>query len=223
MITVKNVTKRYSTGKGKVTALENISFTIEKPQLTTVVGPSGSGKSTLLHLLGGLDRFDEGRIRVNTFDIANLTEKQAAQYRNAYVGFVFQTFYVIKHFTLFENIALPLLVKGASKAQTKKKVRSLMKKVGLEGLDDRFPTQISGGQVQRLVIARALVIDPKIILADEPTGNLDTKTGDTIISLLKKLQETHDMNVVIITHDKHIAAQGDSTIHIIDGHIHEIS
>jgi ABC-type lipoprotein export system ATPase subunit len=204
-----------------VEALQDISFNIRKPELTTVVGPSGSGKSTLLHILGGLDRFDTGQAIVDGFDLGVLDEKGLANYRNSHVGFIFQTFYVIPHYTVFENIAVPLKVTGVSREGVKTKITEVLEEVSLDGLEERLPNQLSGGQLQRLVIARALVNNPKIILADEPTGNLDSTTGRKIIELLRSIQEKKDAHVMVITHDEYIADLGDSTIHILDGKIHE--
>jgi len=185
VIEVRNAQKRYSINELAVEAVRDVSFLIEKPNVTAIIGPSGSGKSTMLHLLGGLDYFDNGSIIVNEHNLSEYSDKELAVYRNKHVGFVFQTFFVVPHYSVFENVRMPLLFtsKNTDK-KNEKTVMDILEEVGIAELKDRLPNQLSGGQLQRVVIARALVNSPEIILADEPTGNLDQVAGKKHMWLL---------------------------------------
>ncbi len=207
--------KSYGEGETKVDAIKNINVSINQGEFIAIVGPSGSGKSTLLHLLGGVDRPTSGKVIVDGQDIYSLNEKKLAVYRRRNVGFVFQFYNLIPVLTAEENITLPLLLDG-------RKVDNdhLEEILGLLGLRDRrnnLPSELSGGQQQRVSIGRALIYRPSIILADEPTGNLDSKTGKEIIDLLRFSAKKYHQTLVIITHDLNIAAQADRVITIEDG------
>ena len=220
MIKIQNVTKTYQTGTDSVTALKNISLQIDSGELIIIVGPSGSGKSTLLHLIGGLDIPTEGEILVNNQKINGLKDKPLSKYRNREIGFVFQDFHLAPHLNLAENIKLPLLFNKGKKLSPRtinKKTAEIIEEFNLTDRRLHLPSQISGGQKQRAAIARALINKPKILLADEPTGNLDSITGKQIIGLLKEIHRKNKMTMVIVTHDKEIAKSAERIIEIKDG------
>lgn len=213
--TTIDLCKSYGEGETKVDAIKNINVSINQGEFIAIVGPSGSGKSTLLHLLGGVDRPSSGKVIVDGQDIYSLNEKKLAVYRRRNVGFVFQFYNLIPVLTAEENITLPLLLDG------RKVDRDHLEEIlGILGLKDRrnnLPSELSGGQQQRVSIGRALIYRPSIILADEPTGNLDSKTGKEIIDLLRFSAKKYHQTLVIITHDLNIAAQADRVITIEDG------
>jgi putative ABC transport system ATP-binding protein len=212
-----NLCKSYGTGETKVKAVENINLTINEGEFVAIVGPSGSGKSTLLHLIGGVDKPTSGKVYVDGVDIYNLSESELAIFRRRKVGFIFQFYNLIPVLTAEENILLPINLDN--KKIDKKYVNELIKLLGLEDRRDHLPNELSGGQQQRVSIGRALAYNPSIILADEPTGNLDSKNSKEIIDLLKLSVKRYNQTLVLITHDLDIAAQADRIITIEDGGI----
>ena len=222
MLQLTNVSKIYHVGDESIPALKNINLEIDDGEFVAIEGPSGSGKSTLLHLIGGLDTPTSGEIKVNRKIINGLKDRELSKYRNREIGFVFQDFQLQSGLNVLENVEVPLMFATGRKrreATIEKKSRELLKNVGLEDRLAHRPTEISGGQKQRAAIARALVNKPKILLADEPTGNLDSVTGRAIIGLLRHLHAKEKTTMVIVTHDRDIAKYADRMIHIRDGQI----
>jgi putative ABC transport system ATP-binding protein len=221
MIKFKNVWKIYKIDNEiEYVALKNINLEIKKGEFISVIGPSGSGKSTLMHLLGLLDKPTKGEILIEGRNIVNFNDDQLSSLRNEFVGFVFQQFNLIPKLTVLENILLPTIyTRKKLTYDPKNKALKLIKRFGLGGKEYSYPNKISGGQQQRVAILRALIMEPKLILADEPTGNLDSKTGIEIMNLLKTLNEKEGITVVVVTHEAHIAAYGKRTIRIKDGEI----
>jgi len=221
MIKFKNVWKIYKLdGNIEYQALKGVSLEIKKGEFVSIIGPSGSGKSTLMHLIGLLDKPTKGEILVNNKNINSLNDDQFSTLRNEFVGFVFQQFNLIPKLTVLENILLPTIyARKKLNYDPKKKALDLIKKFGLVGKEYSYPNKISGGQQQRVAIMRALIMEPKLILADEPTGNLDSKTGIEIMNLLKRLNEKENITVVLVTHEADIAAYGRRMIKIRDGEI----
>lgn len=219
MIKAKNLSKIYKLGGEKVNALDGINLTIEKGELIAITGASGSGKSTLMHIIGGLDIPDNGEILVNGINLAKANKRKLGRYRNKTVGFIFQTFNLKPELTALENVELPLIFANVRKKKRMLLAQDALKKVGLEDRAKHKPSELSGGQRQRVSIARAIVNSPDIILADEPTGNLDSKTGKLIIDLIRKLNKENNVTVVIVTHDDDIAKLADRIIKIKDGKV----
>jgi len=200
-------------------ALRGVSLKVEKRDFIAIMGPSGSGKSTLLHMVGALDKPTSGTILLDGKDISKMRESQLARLRGKKIGFVFQFFNLHPTLTALENIELPMMIIETNKTERRKKALDLLKSVGLEKRGDHFPNQLSGGEHQRIAIARALANDPEIILADEPTGNLDTKTEAEIMNFLLKIQDEKKMTVAVITHEQEIAQYAKKIVHIVDGKI----
>lgn len=221
MITVSNVSKVYSLESGDFYALKNNNIHIQKGEFVAIMGPSGSGKSTLLQLLGGLDLPTSGEILVDGIQLNNLNEKERTLFRRTKVGFVFQNYQLLPTMTVGENIALSLSANNASKATINATVQKLLTDVNLQGKESAFPSQLSGGQQQRVAIARALAMKPSLILADEPTGNLDQKNGKDILRLLSKLNKEEQITVVMVTHDQQAAQSANRKIVVQDGLIVE--
>ncbi|MEM4153105.1 MAG: ABC transporter ATP-binding protein [Candidatus Pacearchaeota archaeon] len=217
---VENLTKIYDLGEIKVKAVDDVTFSVPKNKVIAIMGPSGSGKSTLLHLIGCLDKPTKGKVYIDNIDTSKLNDNQLAKLRNEKIGFVFQFFNLHPLLTAIENVELPETIKGINENERKKKALELLKLVGLETRANHFPNQLSGGEQQRVAIARALINDPSIILADEPTGNLDTKSSHEIMKLLVKLKEK--ATIIVITHDIDIAEHADHIIKIRDGKIEYI-
>lgn len=221
MILLEHVKKEYRLDNDVVfTALKDINLEIKDGEFTSIIGPSGSGKSTLMHLVGLLDLPSSGRIFIDKKDISTLNDDQLSSLRNEFVGFVFQQFNLINKLTVLENILMPTIyTRSRLDYDPLKKARYLLERFGLEQKQNSFPNKISGGQQQRVAIARALIMNPRLILADEPTGNLDTKTGAEILKLLHELHEKEKITVVIVTHDPQVAKQTRRQIVIRDGEI----
>jgi putative ABC transport system ATP-binding protein len=221
MINIHNITKTYNKGATKVEALKEISFSIENGEIVALMGASGSGKSTLLSLIGGLDKCDSGSISVDEENISALNAEKLADFRRDDVGFVFQQFHLIPTLSVVENIILPLLPSGIKKAECYSVAREALEKVGLGDREKHLPGELSGGEQQRVAIARALVNKPKIILADEPTGDLDSKTGEKILELLQSLNQKEKVTIIIATHDDKIAKKAKRKIVLEDGKVIE--
>ncbi|MEM2889096.1 MAG: ABC transporter ATP-binding protein [Candidatus Bathyarchaeia archaeon] len=215
-----NLQKTYMLGKVPVNALRGVNLEVESGDFMAIVGPSGSGKSTLLNLIGALDRPTEGKVIIDGVDVSTLNDDQLAELRRR-IGFVFQFFNLIPRLTASENVELPLAIAGINKRQRKEKTVELLKAVGLSERANHNPTELSGGEQQRVAIARALANDPRFLLLDEPTGNIDSKTADMLISLLKKLNEERGVTIIMITHDPNIAKQAKHIVRILDGKIIE--
>lgn len=215
ILQTENLTKIYGDGENAVHALRGINLTVEKGEFTAIVGTSGSGKSTLLHMLGGLDRPTTGKVTVDGKDIFSLSEEQLTIFRRRKIGFVFQSYNLVPVLNLYENIVLPLELDG--KKIDREYIDQIAETLGLKDRLEALPNQLSGGQQQRVAIARALAGTPSIILADEPTGNLDSKTSQDVLSLLKVTSEKFGQTIVMITHNEEIAQMADRIIHIEDG------
>lgn len=219
IIEVKNLTKIYGSGDTQVTALDSVNISIEEGQFVAVMGPSGCGKSTLLHLIGGLDRPSDGTICIEGKDISKMSDKTLTEMRRRKMGFVFQFFNLLPVLDAVENTALPLILDGVKPAEARSKAREWLAQNKLEDRGSHRPNELSGGQQQRVAIARAMVSDPLIVLADEPTGNLDSRSGDEIASSLRKVVSVWGRTVLMVTHDPRIAAYADRIIFLKDGKV----
>lgn len=220
VIRIDHVWKEYMMGDTLFQALKNITTTISEGELTSIIGPSGSGKSTLMHIVGLLDKPTRGNVYIQGKDVSQIPDDKLSMLRNEFVGFVFQQFNLINKLTILENILLPTIyTRKKLSYDAEEKARYLMKRFGIEGKEESYPNKISGGQQQRVAIARALIMEPHLILADEPTGNLDTKSGAEILKLLKELNHDEKITIVIITHDRAVASQTKRVIEIRDGEI----
>lgn len=222
IVSLQNLSRHYRIGDETVKAVDSVNLAIESGEFIAIVGPSGSGKSTLLHLIGGLDSPTRGSVFADSLDLSSLSEKEKAGYRNEKVGFVFQDFNLQEHLTARENVELPLKIRGTPPRIRRAKSDSLLEAVNLLHRAKHKPTQLSGGEKQRVAIARARAGDPKIILADEPTGNLDSRTGEEVVALLSKVCRERGVTVIVATHDVNIANLADRVIHIRDGRIEEV-
>ena len=220
LIHIENMKKIYNPGENEVRALDGIDLDIEKGYLVAIVGHSGSGKSTLMNMLGCLDTPTSGKYVLDGQDVASMTDNQLADVRNKEIGFIFQGFNLISNLDAVENVELPLVYRGVSKNERKQLAMEALKSVGLEDRMKHKPNEMSGGQQQRVAVARAVAAKPPIILADEPTGNLDTKSTQEIMEILKELHRS-GRTVIIITHDEEIASQAHRVIRILDGRIEE--
>jgi putative ABC transport system ATP-binding protein len=219
MLEMTHVTKTYQVGGQTVRALDSIDLTLHGGEFVSIVGPSGAGKSTLLHLLGALDAPDAGSIRFQGYEIGDLNDKHQSEFRRHCVGFVFQFFNLLPTMTAWENVAVPKLLDGARMSKVKSRALDLLALVGLAERAEHRPSELSGGQMQRVAVARALMMDPQLILADEPTGNLDTKTGAAIMGLLTDIAHQDGRSVVMVTHNLDAASSTDRVITLTDGRI----
>ncbi len=219
MIELKNVSKVYELGGEKIYALNNVNLTISNGEFLAVVGPSGSGKSTLANIIGGLDVPDKGQVLIDEEDIAQVSDKKLSHFRNKKIGFIFQSFNLQPTFTALENVMIPLIFAKMGGADRKKRAIECLKVVGLSDRMKHRPNQLSGGQRQRVCIARALANNPEIIIADEPTGNLDSVKGAEIVALLKQLNKKNGITLIVITHDATVARQAGKVLLIKDGKI----
>lgn len=219
ILRLENVTRTYKTNADDVVAIKNISLTIYRREVVAIVGPSGSGKSTLLHLLGCLDAPSSGNIYIDDQRVNNMSDKKLSELRNRTIGFVFQSFYLQPFLSLNDNLAVPAMFSRKSPEEIDKRVTELLSKVSLADRVSHLPSQLSGGQIQRAAIARALMNNPSIILADEPTGNLDTENSESIIDLFRQIRDDHGTTVVVVTHNLDIASRADRIITLKDGEI----
>jgi putative ABC transport system ATP-binding protein len=222
MIEIKNVSKTYQTGEIAFEALKNVSFSVKDGEFIAIIGPSGSGKSTLMHILGALDTPTSGTYILDGRDVSTLSDDELADIRRDKIGFVFQSFNLLPRTTVLRNVILPLIYAGISREDRESQARQALISAGLdEGHFYNLSNQLSGGQIQRVAIARALVNNPTLILADEPTGNLDSKTGDIVLGTLQKLNEDYGRTIILITHEHDVAQHADRIISLKDGQIVE--
>lgn len=219
LIELKNVRKIYRMGQEKIVALDDISLTVEKGEILCLVGTSGSGKSTFLNMVAGLEKPTRGEIIIGGIPIHTLNEEKVTLFRQKNIGFIFQAFHLLPMLTALENVSTPLIFRGIDKKKRDKMARDMLKAVGLVGFDKRKPSQMSGGQQQRVGIARALVGKPKIIFADEPTGNLDSATSREVMELMTQMVRAQEQTLLIVTHDREIAKYADRIVTIQDGNI----
>ena len=223
MIRCTDVRKVYRQGNNEIIALDGVSLDIVKGEFAVIMGPSGSGKSTLLHLIGGLDRPTSGELLVDQRLVGQMADDQVTLFRRTRIGFIFQFFNLLPTLTALENVALPFVLDGRSKEEAEQRARMLLDKVGLKNRNDHLPEEMSGGEIQRIAVARALAFDPPILLADEPTGNLDSKTGESILSLLRQINRDAGCTIVMVTHSQEAACYGGRTIVFRDGKIEKES
>ncbi len=217
LIELDGITKSYRSGDVVTPVLHGVDLAVRRGEHLALMGPSGSGKSTLMNLLGLLDRADGGRYRLGGRDVTALSASQHAEVRNKTIGFVFQSFNLLKRMNVVENVALPLIYAGASRGKASARARTLLEQVGLAELGHRMPNQLSGGQQQRVAIARALVNGPPLLLADEPTGNLDTRTTEDVLGVLEQLNRDAGLTIVIVTHEPAVAAHATRLVQLRDG------
>jgi putative ABC transport system ATP-binding protein len=219
MIRCIDVRKVYRQGNNEIIALDGVSLDIARGEFAVIMGPSGSGKSTLLHLIGGLDRPTSGELLVDQRLVGQMADDQVTLFRRTRIGFVFQFFNLLPTLTALENVALPFVLDGRSKEEAEQRAKMLLDKVGLQNRQDHLPEEMSGGEIQRIAVARALAFDPPILLADEPTGNLDSKTGESILSLLRQINRDAGCTIVMVTHSQEAAGSGGRTIFFRDGKV----
>ncbi|HST23588.1 MAG TPA: ABC transporter ATP-binding protein [Blastocatellia bacterium] len=221
IVQAERLTKTYVTGKNRVVVFENLSVEIAHGEMVAIVGPSGAGKSTLLHLLGGLDRPSVGTVKVAEFDIFKLGDVDLARFRNREIGFIFQFHHLLPEFTAVENAMMPLLIGRSSHQAAIVRALAVLESVGLKDRAMHRPGEMSGGEQARVALARALVASPRLLLADEPTGDLDSKTSESIHSLLKEVHSSQKLTSVIVTHNERLAAICDRVLHLEDGRLHK--
>lgn len=222
VIKIRSLEKTYTTQSERLTILKNLDLDIERGSKIVIVGESGSGKSTFLNIVGGLDRATSGVVLVGPYDVTRLDEKQISEYRSKYLGLVFQFHYLLKDFTALENVFLPAYMAGTAKKEAVEKASALLRDVGLEGRFEHLPSELSGGERQRVAVARALVNSPDVILADEPTGNLDPANAAMIGNLLFSMADKYSKTLVLVTHDMNLASNGEHIYSIKDGRLNEI-
>lgn len=222
ILTGSNIIKTYpqKDGKGALTVLDDVSISIKRGSIVSVIGASGSGKSTLLHVLGGLDHPDSGRVTWNDRDIYTMDDESLADFRNTQLGFVFQFHHLLPEFTALENIMMPALISGKDFSEASKRATELLEQFGIPARAEHRPTQLSGGEQQRVAMARALMNNPKLILADEPTGNLDEENTDILLDMLFELREIENVSILLITHEKDIAKRSDVIYQLSKGKLH---
>ena len=221
VLTVQGVAKRYPTGDGALTVLDGLDLTVETGEMVAIVGESGTGKSTLLHLLGALDRPSEGSVRFRGEDVFDKNDAALARFRNQSIGFVFQFHHLLPEFTALENVAMPALISGASIVEARPRATELLNMLGLESRVTHRPGELSGGEQQRVAVARALMNRPGLVLADEPTGNLDTRTANRLHDEIRRLATAEDTAVVVVTHNLALAALADRVLELREGRLHE--
>ncbi|MEO0117084.1 MAG: ABC transporter ATP-binding protein [candidate division WOR-3 bacterium] len=218
LLRLEGVKKIYSTGKVSVTALRSVSLRVEEGEYIAIMGPSGSGKSTLLHIIGFLDTPSEGKYYFKGKDVSNLSDEELARMRNKEVGFVFQTFNLLPRYNALQNVELPLIYAGESRERRRKRALAILERVGLRDRVNHRPNELSGGETQRVAIARALVTNPSLLLADEPTGNLDSQSGKEIMDLFSELA-AEKRTIILVTHDPNIAQRAKRQLLLVDGEI----
>ncbi len=219
MIELKDVSKIYLMGQVEVVALREANLEIEKNEFVSIMGPSGSGKSTMLHIIGGLDTPSSGEYLLEETDVSLLSDRELARIRNEHFGFIFQTFNLLSDFTALDNVIIPMMFARAGRKERKKKATALLEQVGLGHRINHYPAQLSGGEQQRVGIARALANDPPLILADEPTGNLNTKQGNEIMNILKELHQEKGVTIIMVTHSPEISKYAHRVLQLADGKI----
>lgn len=217
LITIKSITKSFTKGKTTITPLENLSLEVPRGEFLSLMGPSGSGKTTLLNLIAGIDTPTSGEIIIGGHDIAKLSRAQLTQWRALHVGYIFQLYHLVPILSAYENVELPLLLGKFNKAERKKKILSALELVGLSDRADHRPSELSGGQEQRVAIARAIVHSPELLVADEPTGDLDRNSADSILKLLNTLAKDHGKTIVMVTHDPKASAAAHRTLQLEKG------
>jgi len=221
IISVKNLSKEFLQGEHRVSAVNDVSFTMEKGESLSLTGPSGSGKTTVMSLLAGLDAPSAGSVTVDGVELGKLSEKELSRFRAQRVGIVFQQFHLMPHLTALENVCLPLEINAASNVEDK--ALKMLKLVGLENRAHHLPNQLSGGEKQRVAVARALVLNPAVVLADEPSGNLDFETGQSVMNMLFDLVKEQSLSLVLITHDADLAKKCDRQVHLVSGKVSKVS
>ena len=221
LIETRDLCRTFGTEETKVTALDHVSINIEEGEFTAIIGPSGSGKTSLLHLIGGLDEPNSGSVTLSGSNIANMSGNQLSDFRRDHIGFIFQAYNLIPVLSAEENIEYIMLLQGLGAAERKKRVKEMLAIVELEGLGDRRPSHLSGGQQQRVAVARAMASNPDIILADEPTANLDSKTGISLLEVMRDLNQQQNMTFVFSTHDEKIMERATRLIYLRDGKIEQ--
>ena len=219
IVKIENVRKVYKLGKTFIEALKGVSLRIEEGKMICIMGPSGSGKSTLLHIIGAIDYPSEGKVFVYNTDLSNLDDSKLAEFRNKVIGFIFQSFNLIPVLTAYENVEYPLLLQKISKKERKRRVEEILESTGIKHLAKQRPNELSGGERQRVAIARALVTSPRIVIADEPTANLDHKTGSMILELMKDLNTRYKTTFIFSTHDPLVSKYANEVIQLMDGEI----
>jgi len=217
MVELKDVWKIYRLGSIEYPALRGVSLSINRGSFVSIVGPSGSGKTTMLHLIGALDKPSRGEIYVNSIPISRLSENKLAEFRNKTIGFVFQQYNLIPYLSAIENVEMPMMVSGVSLAERRKRAKWLLEQLGLGDKIWKRPSELSGGEQQRVAIARALANNPKLILADEPTGNLDSRNARIVVDLLKRINSEMGVTIVVVTHNMEVAAETEKIIYLRDG------
>jgi putative ABC transport system ATP-binding protein len=222
LIRAHQLTRHYTVGKNLVRALDGIDLEVQRGEFVALVGPSGSGKSSLLNLMGGLDRPSGGEITVGDLSLATATEKQLVSYRRQRIGFIFQSFNLLPTLSAAENVEVPLMLSDVPRRERRERALRLLERVGLGKRAGHRPNEMSGGEMQRVAIARALANNPSLLLADEPTGNLDSQTGAAILEMLRDLLASQDLTLVLVTHDMQVAARADRIVHLRDGQIQRI-
>ena len=221
LIRIASLVKQYTRDTQTIAVLDKLSLSIDEGDFVALMGPSGSGKTTLLNLIAGIDRPTSGRVFVGKDEVSSLSEAALAKFRSANIGFIFQLYNLVPVLTAFENVELPLLLTSLSRARRRKQVELALKVVGLSDRTDHYPRQLSGGQEQRVAIARAIATDPKLLVADEPTGDLDAKSGEEILVLLERLNQEFKKTVVMVTHDPKAASRAHRLIHLDKGVLKE--
>lgn len=219
ILTIKNLEKVYVTDSEKLTVLKGLNLTVDEGSKIAIVGESGSGKSTLLNIIGGIDNATSGSVQAGDWEVTNLSEVKMSEYRSHFLGLIFQFHYLLKDFTALENVYMPALIAGVSKKEAIERAKALLSDVGISDRINHLPSQLSGGERQRVAVARALINDPSLILADEPTGNLDPANAQKIGQLLFSMADKYKKTLILVTHDMNLAAKGDSQFRIVEGRL----